>query len=72
MQNLIAGCVFMLKIISKNMFESSELKLCRLCGCDNDDNVNIFDEGKELLIKLRTTFSLVVSIFHTNQSHYRF
>lgn len=45
------------------MTESSESKLCRLCGCDSIDNKYIFDDCDELLIKLRTTFSLVVSIF---------
>ncbi|KAJ6640078.1 Chaoptin, partial [Pseudolycoriella hygida] len=37
-----------------------ESKLCRLCGCDSNDNKDIFGESDELLIKLRTTFSLVI------------
>lgn len=45
------------------MTESSETKLCRLCGCDSIDNKNIFDESEELLIKLRTTFCIVVSTY---------
>lgn len=49
--------------ISKNMTETSETKVCRLCACDSIDNKNIFDESEDLLIKLRTTFSLVVSKF---------
>lgn len=44
------------------MTESSESKLCRLCGCDSIDNKHIFDGSEVLLTKLRTTFSLVVSI----------
>ncbi|XP_037026428.1 uncharacterized protein LOC119067515 isoform X2 [Bradysia coprophila] len=42
------------------MTESGETKLCRLCACDSIDNKNIFDESDDLLIKLRTTFSLVI------------
>lgn len=44
------------------MTESGKTKVCRLCACDSIDNKNIFDESDDLLIKLRTTFSLVVSI----------
>lgn len=58
--------------ISKNMTESIGSKLCRLCGCDNIDNKYIFDESGELLTKLRTTFSLVVSIFFVKVFYYRF
>lgn len=61
LQYLIAGCIYYAQEITQNMTESSESKLCRLCGCDNIDNKNIFDESEELLYKLRTTFCFVVS-----------
>lgn len=50
------------------MTDSNETKLCRLCGCDGIENKNIFDESADLLIKIRTTFSLVVSISEDSSS----